>query len=116
MPPVQAAQRVSNDEGRVGAPRWKERRAAEVEVAAGNADLRQSNGLSNPVADTEIDRVEFRIRLRSADDSIQTEPRLIDAIPSEGMRLVQGEELPAWELDVPESWNGVTARDGLDGL
>ncbi len=43
-------------------PDGKARWAAEVESAAGNVDLRQSDGLANTVADSEIGGVELRIR------------------------------------------------------
>ena len=77
--PQRQLRRVTGHKGRVAAPGWVRRWATEIEGATGNADLRQSDGLGNTVADAEIGGVELRIRQRGAGEAIQTEAHLIDA-------------------------------------
>jgi len=49
MPAAKAAQSVTGDKGGVTAPGWEWRRAAEIEGAAGDVHLRQSDGLGNTI-------------------------------------------------------------------
>ena len=61
-------------------PDGKARRTAEIQSAAGNVDLRQSDRLRNTVADAEIGGVELRIRRVRAGLAIEAEAHLVDAV------------------------------------
>ena len=103
MPPVHAAQGIPGDEGRVAPSRWKVRRTAEVQGAAGNVDLRQADRLRKTISDAEIGGVELGIWRVRAEQPVESESRLVDQIRAEGVRFIEGEELPVDTVSVSET-------------
>ena len=64
---MQPCNRVAGDDRRVGTPGWEQRRSAEIERPARDADLRQTDRLRDANADSKIGRIElcgWRIRSR----------------------------------------------------
>src|SRR4051812_8412288 len=116
MPPVDAAQGIPGDEGRVAPSRWKVRRASKVQGAAGNVDLWQADRLRNPISDGEIGGVELGIWRVRAEQPVESESRLVDQIRAEGVRFIEGEELPVDTVSVSETGYRVAEDIRLNAL
>src|ERR1051326_8184366 len=102
---AQVVQRIGQYESRVGASLWETRGAAQIETAARDVHLRQTDRFLDSVLDTEIKRVELRVRRENDVDSIETKTRFVHDRGTERVRLVQREDLPARLARIAEAGN-----------
>jgi hypothetical protein len=116
MPSANAAQGVPGYKCRVPPSRWKDRRTAKVQRAAGNVDLWQADRLRDPISDAEIRGVELGVRLVRAELPIDSESGFIDQVRAEGVDFIEGEKLPVSKVSVSEAGNGVAEVIRLDAL
>ena len=69
MSTVEPTHGIGHDKGRIATARWLGRWTTEIETAPGDVDLRQADRLIDPVKNSEICRVELRIRRRCSKTS-----------------------------------------------
>src|SRR5262245_55670976 len=114
MAATQIVERIGKDRRRIGAPLWEVGRAAEIERETVDDDLWESDGVSDPVVDSQIRRIDLNIRPEIDADPIESETRFIDQIRVEDVRLIEGEDLTASPACVAEAGNRGSLDRGLD--
>src|ERR1044072_2427306 len=113
---AQVVQRVRQHKRGVGASIWKAGRSAKIEGRTGDVHLRQADGLSHPVLDAEIGRVEQRVRREQDVDPVETKARFVHDGRAERVSLIERENLAARLARVAEAGYRVSLQRGFAAL
>src|SRR6185503_19442906 len=116
MPAVKPTHSISHDKSGIAPARRLGGWTAKIETAARDVYLGQTDRLIDSVENSEVCRVELRIRGASRRKAIESNARLVDDVGTESVCLIQSKDLSQCAAGMTKARDGVTSPVWLAGL